>query len=505
MSNKKKDLTRIEDLKDFFHEDDAETDAALSINEDPSRTDINIDVATPEEDSGIFDISSDQSDESDVFQEEEDQPYENESDNFQEFQHQPDENDSKDTESSELFENNESSEAYDISESFLDGVETGDQDISTFDESDDNTSSEIQESRPLDNDIFSEPTQSDRYSEPPATNTQENDFTQTPVFQVTQTDLDVDPTQNETISDVLVQEQTTATDIFEEDSYSKSSTEINNIIKEQENFSELTDFAKSLTYGEVTAGGNPPFSIILKNIVYKEDAEDILIILGEHKLVDDNNQETMQEALENGSLLLSQISEYSAIYLAHKFRRFNIDVLVGLSEELHPSKSYESSDVGLTSKRNIRQNIRDSHEYHEEDVNLDSILLATTPTLQNHIISKYISIISEHKTVAESELLKETESKLDKNKGSQIFDFFDKNEDRILENISFGLDEVYKEMANLLKEKCLKLNGNAVVGINFQLTPLFSSSGDKTHINYKVTATGNVVWVASHGESIEHT
>ena len=101
--------------------------------------------------------------------------------------------------------------------------------------------------------------------------------------------------------------------------------------------------------------------------------------------------------------------------------------------------------------------------------------------------------------------MKETESKLDKNKGSQIFDFFDKNEDRILENISFGLDEVYKEMANLLKEKCLKLNGNAVVGINFQLTPLFSSSGDKTHINYKVTATGNVVWVASHGESIEHT
>ena len=55
MTEKKKDLTRIEDLSDYLHEDNAETDAALSINEDPTNT--NIEIGELAEESGTYDIS----------------------------------------------------------------------------------------------------------------------------------------------------------------------------------------------------------------------------------------------------------------------------------------------------------------------------------------------------------------------------------------------------------------------------------------------------------------
>ena len=501
MSDNKKDLTRIEDLSDYLHEDNAETDAALSVEQEASRTDINLDVTDLVDDSGIIDIGIDEENE------------ENE-------EILPEMSEAIPEETLTDEEANTESVDYDISESFLDDVEestaTSENNLTENIVSDETNEEEI--------DIFGEDTLEESFQETSedestldesifdegpdnitATIQEENIFTSPSPLkeqpEVTETDIDRDQSQNHSISEILIKEKTETKNFG-----LPEPTEITeNPSAEKEKFSDLNDFAKSITYGEVAAGGNPPFSVILKNIVFKEDAEDILIILREHNLVNDRNEETMKEAMENGSILISQISEYSAIYLAHKFRRFNIDVLLGLSEELHPAKSYDKNDIGLTSKRNINQNERDSFTYSEEDIDLDNILLATTPTLQNHIISKYISIVSEHKIVEESELLKHTNPTERKSRAPEKFDFFEKNEDKILENISFGLDQVYKDMANLLKEKCLKLSGNAVVGINFQLTPLFAHSDNHALINYKITATGNVVWVVSLGDSLEHS
>jgi hypothetical protein len=488
MSDKKKDLTRIEDLSDYLHQDNAETDAALSVDQDQSQTDINVDLADLADDSGIINLDNDDTEEVDEEIQEEFPDYLPEG--------EPEELTEETTQSNTT--------DYDISESYLDDVDCSLTENTVTD--DDNEESEI--------DIFDEERfvatehQAEEFTnEEPVSDSstfQEDDIFEASLKeqpQVTETDIQHEQSQNHSISEILFQEQSE----IKEDYLTEAIDQTENIYTEKEKFSDLNEFAKSITYGEVATGGNPPFSVILKNIVYKEDAEDILVILREHKLVNDQNEETMKAAMENGSILISQISEYSAIYLAHKFRRFNIDVLLGLSEELHPAKSYDRNNIGLTSKRNIKQNERDSYTYSEEDIDLDNILLATTPTLQDHVIRKYISIVSEHKVVEESELLRHTEQKGTNPAKSNDFDFFEKNEDRILENISFGLDQVYMDMANLLKEKCLKLSGNAVVGINFQLTPLFTHSDNNTLINYKITATGNVVWVVSQRNSLEHS
>ena len=52
----------------------------------------------------------------------------------------------------------------------------------------------------------------------------------------------------------------------------------------------------------------------------------------------------------------------------------------------------------------------------------------------------------------------------------------------------------YSELAQKLKAHALKANANAVIGLNYQLTPLpseYGMSGSK----YRLSCTGNLVWV----------
>ena len=42
-----------------------------------------------------------------------------------------------------------------------------------------------------------------------------------------------------------------------------------------ENLEEIKSFGDKISFGEVQAGGNPPFSVIARNIIFQEDAESI--------------------------------------------------------------------------------------------------------------------------------------------------------------------------------------------------------------------------------------
>jgi hypothetical protein len=113
-------------------------------------------------------------------------------------------------------------------------------------------------------------------------------------------------------------------------------------------FEEVKNFAQNFSYGQTQVGGNPPFSLIIRNLKYSEEAQDLLIILRELGIVTDQNTENAAKSLELGSMLIPQISEYSAIILAHKLRRFDCDIEVGLSDEVHPPKSGDSNPRGPT-------------------------------------------------------------------------------------------------------------------------------------------------------------
>lgn len=272
-----------------------------------------------------------------------------------------------------------------------------------------------------------------------------------------------------------------------------------------QNFDDVKQFAESISYGTVSQGGNPPFSIVLRGIRYHEDAQDIMIILRDHGLVSDDNEKSLEQGLNNGSLLISQISEYSAIYLAHRFRRFDLDVMVGLSDEIHPTHSYDADARGLVSKENIRQNIHESVDLERAPVKIDNIILSTTPTLEGYDIREYLGVVSHHSILSAEEIEDFTPNK--NNSGDEIIDAIQKDihmaldaaregmEEDEVRPFGQGLENIYQEMADSLRAYALKMGANAVVGINYQLTPVIRQNGPQSDVQYKVTCLGSAVWV----------
>ena len=300
-----------------------------------------------------------------------------------------------------------------------------------------------------------------------------------------------------------------------------------------ENFKDLQKFSQNISYGSIAAEGNPPFSVIIKDVKFIEDVDDIIIILKEFKLIDDQGQTSMRESLERGSAIIPRISEYAAIILCHKLRRFNISLLMGLSEEIHPAKSYTSEDVGLISKQNLYSNKSHSFNLKARIVKLDEIITSTTATLQGMEIQQYLGVATERTIIdmaffksdqnLESLLINEINGPqkkhvLDQKVASQnmaaaysnVLDnnnILDENEieSNIESNLAskvetserskVSLADIYQTLIDKLKAHALKFQGNAVVGINFVVTPILISDSNSIDSKYQITCTGSVVWV----------
>ncbi len=233
-----------------------------------------------------------------------------------------------------------------------------------------------------------------------------------------------------------------------------------------ENFEDLRTFAEHTTTDGMGVEGNPSFSVLLRDIKYIEDVNDIILLLKELKLLSDS-EDLVKQRLSRGHLLVPRISEYAAIFLAHKLRRFNIDILVGFSDEIHPPKHQESPETGLVSKNNLFQN--QSHQFHfgHSKIDINQVILSSSSNLDGHQVLKYLGVATEHKML--DSLIVEEESS----------------------------DEIplhYSELANKLKAHALKANANAVIGLNYQLTPIPSDYGASVS-KYRLSCTGNLVWV----------
>lgn len=236
--------------------------------------------------------------------------------------------------------------------------------------------------------------------------------------------------------------------------------------KAPENFSDVKTFSESSSFSTTATEANPSFSVLLKDIRYLEDVTDILSLLKEFNLLNGTEEQT-KERLMRGSFLIPRISEYTAIFLAHKLRRFDIDIQLGFSDEIHPPKHQEKPELGIVSKHNLYQN--QGHHFQFEDAKLDinQIIVAATPSLEGYQVIRYLGVASEHQVVDSEVIMDEESAEVPKH---------------------------YKELASRLKAHALKSNANAVLGLNYQLTPLpseFGIGGNK----YRLTCTGNLVWV----------
>ena len=236
--------------------------------------------------------------------------------------------------------------------------------------------------------------------------------------------------------------------------------------KAPETFEDLKTFSESSSLVGMATESNPSFSILLKNVRYIEDVNDIIGLLREFKMLADSEEQT-RARLMRGMLLIPRISEYAAIYLCHKLRRLDIDILTGLSDEIHPPKHQERPETGIISKHNLYQNQTHQFNFENPKLEISQIIVAATSTLEGHQVVRYLGVASEHKML-ESHVVE------------------DENSSEVSSH--------YHELAQKLKAHALKANSNAVVGINYQLTPIPSEFGMGGH-KYRLTCTGNLVWV----------
>lgn len=458
----KKDLTRIEDLSEFLHDDDPEIDRLLE-NESSDFSDEDTEVS----EMNSFPYASPTSDEEgqeatdeNAVSDLEDLPDLPESEDLSNFEENADE--SSEEEVSFLDDDNPFSESNEEEEE------------ETSFESDDNPFAESEETS-FDNDVDTSFDTLEPEEEAPS---ESEDLFESPGFETSEEIEDeTDEQEGEAETEIEEEEEiTSGEEQFAGPTYEAPPAPYQPPVRE--NFDDIKKFANSLSYGDVSSPGNPPFSLILKDIKYKEDAADILSILREHGLVNESSEKDFQTGLDHGALLIGQLSEYSAIYLAHRLRRFDLDISIGLSDDIHPSKSYEREGRGLTTKDQLYQNKKSQARFDVSALNPNDIIVATTSTLEGYKIERYIDVITEHMLISETELreaIKEQNVDLEETLES--------------EDYHVALSDIYRSLMQELKPRAFKLGGNAVLGITFSLAQITGSD------DLKITCAGNVAWV----------
>ncbi len=482
----KKDLTRIEDLSEFIHQDDPDVDRALDDESDegdddalPSLDDLE------DEDQAVLDahIPFPKGGLDTEVEEETEDFFQTESEDGEGEQEEEQDEEQDESDNASFFSSNFSSN---------DSDESNDADFTQSDDDPFSLSEPEEETPEESEEMFGAESSDDTFGDGTA-------------------NFSFDPTEEENL------DETSDFELSEPEESPEGEFEIEApapvVVKaprpQPEKFEDVKQFAQNMTYGKIVSGGNPPYSLIVKNIVYEEDAADILALLGEHGLLDASNEATFAQSLKTGALLLSHLSEYSAIFLAHKMRRYRLDIMVGLSEELHPSKSYDSKERGLVRKENLRQNKAETLHLSTTPVSLEQILITTTPTLEGHRIHKYLGMVSEHQSIDSDELERltirslnqesDSENQKEKTKEKIPLSFLEipaEEEDELIQKYAPGLQQLYHSLAEELRGQALKLGANAIVGVNYQVTPLLETRSNQPQPKYMITCTATAVWVS---------
>ncbi len=451
---KGEDLTRIEDLSEYLHEAD-EDDDFHGLNTDPDLTlpdDFN---ATDEADYSALEEDLDNVEPDSI------------SDNFDD-----------DEGSSDSFEDDFSDNSFEDSSLEADSFDN--------DDDDDNNENSFEDPSFEDNSFedssFEDDTLEEETIEDSPTNDFDSDSDSLETSQLDDFPTDSDPEESdntaEDLTDDFVEEQEEIDESFEkvdEPPLSEKPTivepiqpqALNTEYKAPENFQDLQRFAKNMSYGNLSHEGNPPFSIILKDIKYQEDLDDIVILLKEFKILSAEDETSARQTLSRGSFLIPRLSEYAAILLCHKFRRFELTILMGLTEEINPAKTYSSDDSGMATKHNIFNNRSHNFTFDNESVSLEDIVTSTSHNLEGYEIKEYLGVVTDHSIVTSEELTSEDSG------------------------IS---DHLYEDLVSKLKYSAINKKGNGVVAINYTMIPLLKeSAADKNQ--YKIICTGNVVWL----------
>lgn len=330
---------------------------------------------------------------------------------------------------------------------------------------------------------------------------------------------EADPFSDETTSaDFMTETEEVTEDLgssFEDSSFEETSTDFLSedtneeplrdeaYVNTSERLEDVKTFAQNFSYGKASVGGgNPPYTIIARHIKYQEEADDILDLLKEFGVVTDQNEKDTQRSLELGSLIIPQISEFTAIVLAHKLRRFDLDLEVGLSDEVHPGKSGETNPRGLLKKDNLRQNRSESLKLSDLDTSIKDMIITTGPQLPGYMVESYIGVQTTFAIVEESELEKlQYVQKVEREK-TEILNMeesfnSDLSSEQAFKDYQNSFHLLYEDLTAQLKQKAFAQHANALLGLNFQLSPLQFERNHSRINAYQITCSATLAIVVA--------
>ena len=137
------------------------------------------------------------------------------------------------------------------------------------------------------------------------------------------------------------------------------------------------------------------------------------------------------------------------------------------------------------------------------------VLISTTSTLESHHIQRYLGILTEHTLVRvdELELMHQSGHKSDQESDNALSQEIEsiqreleENDDQSPQARAFGIKEIYQQLSEQLKAQAIKVGANALVGVNFHLTPMVENTKSGLINSYKITCTANAVWVTKSGD-----
>ena len=237
----------------------------------------------------------------------------------------------------------------------------------------------------------------------------------------------------------------------------------------QATLEDIQQFSTHLTYGRLSLGQGPPFAVAIRNIRDEKTKNELRRLLGEMGL----EVSDFEQGLTLGSVLVGQINEYCAIFLAHKLRNLNVEIELGLSSSIHLPKNYEDEV-----KRGIPMDSSKDQSW-ERGENLDewkyNDFFISTTSHSPHPIKEYLGPIQAVRKIYSDQLAHLPEIQ-DINVSEQT-DYQD------------YLGQ-YQGLLEELKKGAIKRGAHGFIQLSFQLTPLTTEGQVACH---QLLATGNLV------------
>ncbi len=198
----------------------------------------------------------------------------------------------------------------------------------------------------------------------------------------------------------------------------------------------LNIYADNIKIGESVIDANPAYSLYAEGIFDDFKCKMIIGIVTQEKLQITPHE--LQIQLDNGKLLIPQISEYAAIYLAMKLRDVVDNIQIG------PANLIFESETLRTEKKTIYQTEKSSFQSSEvltteqqPDSHLE-IITSTMSEISGYKIEKIISAVSTSHTF----------------------------------NSNLDFDHICELIKIELCKKAYKLKANAMIGLSYTTRPI---------------------------------